>query len=253
MFLQTHHSFPSRFVAHPRNVTVYLPSVYVHDETRRYPVLYLHDGQNLFDGAEAFIPGQSWRVHETVERLALAGEIAHMIVVGIYNTGLARIDEYTPTVYNGRGGHAESYGRFLVEELKPFIDSTYRTQPERAATGLGGSSLGGLATLHLGLRHAETFSRLAVMSPSIWWDKGYILRQVSALDWQPPLRIWLDIGTSEGRYARQHARLLRDALKRKGWQPKTDLFYLEARRGRHDEASWGQRFDRVLRALYPLS
>ncbi len=251
MFLQTHHAFGSRFLPQARDITVYLPSSYLMDETRRWPVLYLHDGQNLFDGAEAFIPGQSWRVHETAEGLAQSGHSTPLIIVGVHNTGPARLNEYTPTVYKGRGGQAKIYGRFLVEELKPFIDATYRTLPQREATGLGGSSLGGLVTLHLGLQWPEIFSRLAVMSPSVWWDRGYILRQVAALSWQPPLRIWLDIGTNEGFHARRQARQLRDVLKQRGWRPRADLQYHEARHGRHDETSWGQRFDQVLRFLYP--
>ena len=125
---------------------VYLPPDYDQATADRYPVLYLHDGQNVFDQATSF--GDEWRVDETAQELITAGCIEPIIVVGIYNTGDHRIDEYTPTpsADGTLGGRADDYGRMLVEELKPFIDATYKTFPGAANTALGGSSLGGLLT-----------------------------------------------------------------------------------------------------------
>ena len=191
---------------------------------------------------------------ETAQALISRGEIEPIIIVGIYNTGEHRIDEYAPTPRpdRGGGGQADDYGRMLVEELKPFIDATYNTLPSAASTAMGGSSLGGLLTLHLGLRFPTAFSRLAVLSPSVWWDDRVILREVEPLDQKLPLRIWLDAGTAEGdESVIPDTRALRDALLAKGWVEGKDLAYTEVDGGRHDEQSWGARVSGVLKFLFP--
>jgi predicted alpha/beta superfamily hydrolase len=141
----------------------------------------------------------------------------------------------------------------LVEELKPFIDATYKTLPSAASTAIGGSSLGGLLTMHLGLRYPTAFGRLAVLSPSVWWDDRVILREVASLAAKPPLRIWLDAGTAEGPDVIADARALRDALIAKGWVLGEDLSYLEAEGGEHNEQSWASRIDTVLKFLFPVT
>ena len=250
--VRTHEAFHSRYLAHDRTVIVYLPPGYDAETAARYPVLYLHDGQNVFDRATSF--GEEWQVDESAQRLITRGEIEPLIIVGIYNTGEHRLDEYTPTpeLHAGRGGHADNYGRMLVEELKPFIDDTYKTLPSAASTAMGGSSLGGLLTMHLGLRYPTAFSRLAVLSPSVWWDDRVILREVDALRTALPLRIWLDAGTAEGVDTLVNVRALRDALIAKGWVVGEDLAYLEAEGGEHNEQSWSARVERVLKFLFPL-
>jgi predicted alpha/beta superfamily hydrolase len=248
-----HRRFRSQFLEHERSIIVYLPPDY---EARRgkglrYPVLYLHDGQNIFDRATSI--GEEWEVDETAQSLIEAGVIEPLIIVGIYNTGAHRIDEYTPVKddHVDAGGHADSYGRMLVQELKPFIDGRYRTLPGVANTGLGGSSLGGLVTLYLGLRYPTVFSKLAVVSPSVWWGGRLIVREVEALAGKLPLRIWLDAGTLEGDQVCKDARLLRDALVDKGWVLGEDLTFTEVDGGEHNERSWGARVDPILRYLYP--
>lgn len=247
--VRTHEGFHSRYLEHDRTIVVYLPPGYDARSAVRYPVLYLHDGQNVFDRATSV--GEEWRVDEAAQELILAGEIQPLIVVGIYNTGVHRIDEYTPTPGSEGGGHAADYGRMLVEEVKPFIDATYLTLPSAASTAIGGSSLGGLLTMHLGLRYPTAFSRLAVMSPSVWWDDREILREVEALASKPPLRVWLDAGTAEGAQVIADARALRDALVAKGWILGEDLAYVEAPGGEHNEQSWAARIDHVLKFLFP--
>jgi predicted alpha/beta superfamily hydrolase len=251
--LRKHRRFQSAFVPDPRDLVVYLPPGYDADPTRRYPVLYLHDGQNLFEAATAFVPGQDWRVNETAEALITAGVIEPLIIVGIYNTGKRRIYEYTPTRdrRHGAGGAAGLYGRMLTQELKPFIDRTYRTLPDAANTGLGGSSLGGLLTLYLGLQHPDIFGKLAVLSPSVWWDNCVILRLVRMTDPKPRLTIWLDIGTGEGGKTVRDARALRDALVRVGWSLGGDLKYAEIPDAGHNEAAWASRVGPFLRFLFP--
>lgn len=249
--VRRHERFHSRYLEHDRTVIVYLPPGYDNDSADRYPVLYLHDGQNVFDRATSI--GEEWHVDEAAQALILAGEIEPLIVVGIYNTGVHRIDEYTPTASADGGGHAADYGRMLVEELKPFIDETYKTLPSAASTAIGGSSLGGLLTMHLGLRYPTAFGRLAVMSPSVWWDDREILREVEALPHKSAMRIWLDAGTAEGEQVLHDARALRDALVAKGWAVGQDLAYLEAPGGEHNERSWAARIDTVLKFLFPPS
>lgn len=253
--IQLHHAFGSGKSVAPRRVSVYLPPDYQRDAQKRFPVLYLQDGQNLFDPQTSFA-GTAWGVDKTAQQLILQKKIPPLLIVGIDNTGEQRLDEYTPTPTRGRGGKAEAYGKMLIEELKPFIDQHYRTLPAREFTGLGGSSLGGLVSLHLGLQRHDVFSRLAVISPSLWWGNGSILREVEALPQRLPLRIWLDIGGREGHPYKAQTRRLQDLLLQKGWQKHrqarcADLRYWEAPHARHDEASWGARFDKALRFLFP--
>lgn len=248
-----HAGFRSKFLPTARDVLVYLPPGYYAEAARRYPVLYLHDGQNLFDGATAFIPGQDWRVGQTANALISQQAVEPLIIVGIYNTGRERVEEYTPSADPRLkvGGKADLYGRLIVEELKPFIDLHYRTRAGAVDTGLGGSSLGGLVTAYLGLRYPCVFGKLAVVSPSVWWDGRRILRDVKALKSKTEARIWLDMGTGEGVRAVKDARLLRDALLAKGWNLDRDLRYQEAQGARHTETAWAQRVEPILRYLYP--
>jgi predicted alpha/beta superfamily hydrolase len=246
-----HHNFHSRFLEHDRDVIVYLPPGYETETTQRYPVMYMNDGQNLFDAATAF-NGVEWGVDETAQRLIEAGELDPLIIVGVYNAGEHRIDEYSPTVdpKQNRGGKADLYGRFIVEELKAFIDRRYRAKPGPEHTGLGGSSLGGLVTLYLGLKYPQVFSRLMVMSPSVWWDHGVILRVVKSLRAKPSTRIWLDIGTKEGKFTPGHVRTLRDELIAQGWRLDSDLKFLQVKGGQHSEHDWGRRVEPALKFLY---
>src|ERR687895_2961582 len=245
-----HHNFRSQFLQERRSFIVYLPPGYKPRAVRRYPTLYFHDGQNIFDKATSV--GEEWRADEAAQALITAGEIEPLIMIGIYNTGVHRVGEYTPTAIEGKGGGlADAYGRMLVEELKPLVDRKYKTLPGAGSTGMAGSSLGGLLTIHLGLKYPTVFSRLAVLSPSVWWDQRMILGQVNALPAKLPIRIWLDAGTAEGEEVVRDSRALRDALTGKGWLEGQDLAYQEAEGGQHNEASWAKRVGPFLKFLYP--
>jgi predicted alpha/beta superfamily hydrolase len=250
--LRKHQRFISRLVDDHHDLIVYLPPMYEAEGERRFPVLYMQDGQNLFDPETSFIQGNYWRMGETADTLTEAGAIEPLIIVGIYNSGVKRIDEYTP-VEDKRlgGGQADAYGRMLVQELRPYIDAQYRTLPGAGNCGMGGSSLGGLVTLYLGLRYPTVFSRLAVMSPSVWWRNRTILKTVAALTKKPELRIWLDIGTKESTRAVPDARALRDGLIEKGWRLEVDLAYFEAEGAEHTESAWAERVAPMLRFLFP--
>ena len=199
--IRRHTNFPSRLLGRRRDVLVYLPPGYARSR-RRYPVLYLFDGQNVFDAATAYV-GVAWEVDDTAERLIRNREMGATIIVAVDNAQEDRIHEYTPTrgEYSWYGerrrskGQGARYGKFLTEELKPFIDMHYRTRPEGEFTGVCGSSLGGLMSLYLGLKYPKTFQRLGVLSPSIWWDDCVIYDFVERIKRKPPLKIWLDTGT----------------------------------------------------------
>jgi predicted alpha/beta superfamily hydrolase len=253
--LRMHENFGSSHLGQPRNVLVYLPPGYGAKPEERYPVLYMHDGQNLCNPADAF-GGVAWAVDDTAQRLILAGEIEPLIIVGIYNTGECRIDEYTPVAaqrgrMRGRGGQADQYGRMIIEELKPFIDREYLTRPEREFTGIGGSSLGGLVSLYLAFKRPDIFSRVAAISPAVWWAGNQIIRETAKLPERIPLRIWLDIGKKEGVQIKHQVRALKEMLLAQGWQIGADLSYVEIPNARHEESAWAARFGDVLKFLYP--
>ncbi|HEX8825481.1 MAG TPA: alpha/beta hydrolase-fold protein [Archangium sp.] len=247
--IRYHRSVSSAFLSRSRDVIVYLPPDYFDSPERRYPVLYMHDGQNLMDASTAF--SGEWQVDETAEQLIQAGKVEPVIIVGVSNTS-DRIPEYTPKPdpKYPSGGNADAYGRFLVEELKPMIDARYRTRPGPGDTGLAGSSLGGLVSLYLGLKYPGTFTRLGVLSPSVWWANKDIVEKVKALDTKPPLQLWVDMGTNEDTDALSEVRLLRDALMAEGWGT-SDLKYVEVSGAAHNEAAWAARFGDVLRYLFP--
>jgi predicted alpha/beta superfamily hydrolase len=255
--IKQHHAFPSKVLGNCRDVLVYLPPGYSRFSRKRYPVLYMHDGQNVFDATTAFA-GVEWGVDETAERLIRGGAIEPLIIVAVANMGEDRIHEYAPT----RGaidskrkkrsrGLARLYAEFLIEELKPYIDKKYPTRREAEFTGLGGSSLGGLVTLAIGILYPHVFTRLMVMSPSIWWDDFAIYRLIDSIQQKPPLKIWLDTGTAEPGW--QQARELRNRLGEKDWKTHRDLEYMEAAKANHTEAAWAARVEPALRFLFPAT
>ncbi|HWC18104.1 MAG TPA: alpha/beta hydrolase-fold protein [Terriglobales bacterium] len=269
--VQRHHNVISRYLPHRRDLVVYLPPDYEQGD-RQYPVLYLHDGQNLFDPETAYVRGMDWKADETADELIRAGEIQPLIIVGIFNTGVHRIEEYTPTRDRKLGGgHAGLYGRMLVEEIKPFIDERYRTLDGPENTGLGGSSLGGLATLYLGFTYPDVFGKLAVLSPSVWWDNKAILKiiakssnQQTEFGWKhstvsiqgtrhhhPRLKIWISMGTEESKTGVRDTNLLHNALIRQGWREGENLHYEVIEGGKHNEAAWAERVQPVLKYLFP--
>ena len=248
-----HERFPSRYLRNQRDLIVYLPPGYDSQAGRHFPVLYLQDGQNLFDGATSFIPGLDWHVGHTADQCIREGRVEPLIIVGIYNAGKQRLGEYTPTrAPRIGGGRANRYAKFLLEEVQPLVSETYRIQQGMENTGIGGSSLGGLASLYLGLRQPQIFGKIAALSPSVWWNERVILRFAAAV---PPVyprpRIWLDIGTREGTRIVEDVERFRDVLIKKGWQAGRDLHYERIEGGEHNEAAWAQRVGPFLQFLFP--
>ena len=249
--LHKYERYRSRFLPAERDVIVYVPSVYNGNPRRRFPVLYLQDGQNLFDPATSFA-GVAWRVGETADRLIAEGKIEPLVVVGIYNTGKQRVREYTPSrAKKLGGGGANRYGKMLTREIMPFIESKYRALSGPAHTGVGGSSLGGLLAMYLGLSYPEVFGRVAALSPSVWWNQRWILNFAARRRLKSRPRIWLDTGTQEGTHTTVDARKMREVLLQRGWREGRDLHYEEIPGGQHNEAAWAQRVGPFLHFLFP--
>lgn len=273
----------------PRDLFVHLPKAYLLQPERAFPVLLLHDGQNLFDGDLSYLKGSTWRCGETADEEANRGTAQPVILLGIGNTGIDRMAEYTPTADTRLGGgNGPRYAELLVQELLPRLRRDLRLLPGPQHTGIAGSSLGGLISLAIGLQYPQIFGKVGVLSPSIWWNKRAILDEVRALQGKLPLRIWLDMGTAEGQVHLRDADLLAHLLHRKGWRldadptpPKPaglrrlasplerdsrpdasaapdlhyyaapDLHYERVLHGLHTEAAWAARFGQALRFLFP--
>lgn len=221
-----------------RDVLVYLPPSYA-TSSRRYPVLYMQDGQNLFDDRTAFA-NQDWQVDETMERLS--GDGYEAIVVGICHGGDQRLIEYNP--FPGKfGAKGDEYVSFLCDQLKPFIDSQYRTYPDHAATGIMGSSMGGLISLYAFFRRPEVFGLCGALSPSLFVGRGAILTYVRDAPYNLG-KIYVDNGTRE-----PSARQMYEALRDKGYIVRSDLKYVAEHGGQHTESAWARRLPGALRFL----
>lgn len=249
--VRTHPAFESKLLGNRRDILVWLPPQYASEPRRRFPVLYLHDGQNVFDAATSFVG--EWRADEAATALIGAKRMEPIIMVAVPNMGAERANEYLwsrAALDNGTmmGGKGDLYGRFLADELKPFVDRTYRTKPGPRDTGLLGSSLGGIITLHLGLARPDVWGKLGVVSPSVWWNGREILGEIG----KTPARVWLDIGTDESATAERDARDLRDVLVGKGWREGRDLAFYVDPGAKHNEAAWAGRIDGILTFLFPV-
>ncbi len=229
-----------------RPIYLYLPPSYAAEPTRRYPVVYLHDGQNLFDDALAF--AGAWGVQHALDRLS--GEGIEAIAVGIAHTGPGRMDEASPYAHRRprSRGLGERYLDFLVETVKPTVDAGFRTRPERESTALVGSSMGGLISLYGFFARPAAFGLVGAISPALWFANRAIFPTVAAA---PPIpgRIYLDIGTAEGTRVVADARAMRDQLVRKGYHAGRDLRYVEAFGATHSEAAWSLRLPEMFRYL----
>jgi predicted alpha/beta superfamily hydrolase len=221
-------------------VLVWLPPTYDDAESaaRRYPVLYMHDGQNLFDAATSY--AGEWCVDESMA--ALAHEGLEAIVVGIYHAGVHRIREYTP--FSQAGGYGQGYIDWLVHTLKPRIDAEFRTRPEKEATFLAGSSMGGLISAYAFFAYPLVFGGAGIFSPAFWIAHGAIEEYVRRAPFVAG-RLYLDHGTRESIAIRP----MLDLLEAKGYTRDVDLRYVRAPGARHTEAAWAARFPDAVRFL----
>ncbi|GAB4264001.1 MAG: hypothetical protein Kow0080_02790 [Candidatus Promineifilaceae bacterium] len=249
-------SFYSPQLDNRRDIVVYLPPSYA-TGNGRYPVLYMQDGQNLFDNTLSF--SGEWQVDETMEQLSQE-EGLEAIVVGIANGGAQRLNEYSPFQDKKHGGgKGDQYLQFVVNTLKPIIDESFRTLPEQAHTGIIGSSMGGLISLYAFFRYPQTFGFTGVMSPSLWFADDAILHYVEKTAVYHPGKIYLDAGTRELGDSWQNTLLMKSRryygrvrrLKRilvyKGYRPIHELLHMEGKNHRHQEWAWALRLPNAIR------
>jgi enterochelin esterase-like enzyme len=256
--LSRHEGFHSTWLDADRDLTVFVPAGY--PDAGPYPLLLLHDGQNLFDPARAF-GGETWQVAETANALIAAGAIRPVVIAGVDHGGGARVQEYTPTAGHEPGaGQVGRHARFLIDEVVPFLARQYAVRTDVGGLGLGGSSLGGLATVAVALAAPGRFGRLIVMSPSVWWDRRAILRGLRRTPLDPVPRTWIDVGLKEGaktvRDARDLANLLRPRSGGAPVGPPADdrtadhVRFVVDPEGDHSERSWARRFGPALAFCY---
>lgn len=261
--LKVHKDLWSPQLKNRRDILVYLPPSYEHGAWG-YPVIYMHDGQNLFDPMTSF--AGEWEVDETIEGLSREGLEA--IVVGIPNSGEQRLDEYSPFAdpAHGGGGQGDQYVAFIVETVKPLVDRSFRTLPDRPYTGIMGSSMGGLISLYAFFHRPDIFGFTGAMSPSLWFANGALFDYIEQAPLTPG-KIYLDVGTREGagpparaksawrRYPPDESNLRRMAalLESKGYRRGHDLLYIEEEGARHRETAWARRLPEALRFLLRVS
>jgi len=223
-----------------RKIWAFLPPDYPNNLEKRYPVVYFHDAQNIFEGWKAPF-GQSWEVHNTMQRLGAAG-LEPSILIGIEHGNRRRAGEFQPLTRQGdfaREGNA--YADFIANKLKPFVDKKLRTIPWREHTALVGSSMGGLITLYAGMKHQDVFSRLGVFSPSLWAAPG-LFPLVKKVGRHYPMKIYLTVGKQEGTRTVQQTAAMFQTLTYSGF-PQQELYLGIRTQGRHEEVFWQKEFE----------
>ncbi len=234
-------AIPSPELSNQRPLLVYTPAAYAADD-RRYPVIYMQDGQNLFDAAMSF--AGDWGLRDALAWASRRGLDA--IVVGIPNTGTTRNAEYSPFEEPGAGGGSgDRYLEFVTRRVKPLIDAQFRTLPDRVNTGIAGSSMGALISLYAFFRRPDVFGFTGVLSPSLWFANEAIFAVVEASP-KVPGRVYLDVGVREGDRHVRLARRMRDLLLDKGYVLRQDFRWIEDADGTHHELAWGRRFRKAL-------
>ena len=219
-----------------RRIWIYLPKGYSESEDR-YPVIYMHDGQNLFDSSTSF--AGEWKVDETVDKLIKNG-VKKAIIVAIDNGGKNRLDEYTPFANKEYGGgDGAKYMNFVVETLKPFIDNNYKTISDRDNTSLIGSSLGGLISFYGIMKYKSVFSKAVIMSPSFWFsNKIYYIPSDRS---KYPIKLFFIAGDSESDTMLPNIEKMVNKLEKMKY-PKDSSKVEIIRDGKHNEKLWGGEF-----------
>lgn len=245
--------FPIPQLKRTRRLWIYLPPGYENSE-ERYPVLYMHDGQNLFSSTTAF--SGEWEVDETMEKLIQKNKIDEVIIVGIDNDPEHRLNEYSPYIFEYSGiefrPQANEYAAFIVETLKPYIDENYRTKTSREHTAVMGSSMGGLISVYIGVKYQEVFSKVGALSSSFGICKDELVEFIAAHPKKYPMQFWLDMGSKEmgNMDLKEYQIPVKKALIKAGWNKGQEVKFRVFQGAEHNEQSWNKRFDKVLKHLY---
>lgn len=252
------HEFRSRVFRNTRFIRVWLPPGYEDPANagRRYPVLYLNDGQNLFEAASSFTHVE-WQVDETADRLIREGAVPPLIVVGIDNVGKNRLREYVPfrslqpMMMRVQGTR---YPDFLTKDVMPFVAGNYRVATGPENTGLGGSSLGALIALYTGSVRPDLIGHLLVESPSLWVANRQMIREARKVRvW--PQRVYLGTGTAESGREEANRSMVDDVRElaaifaRAGLDDHRLKLVIEEG-GTHHESAWARRFPEALKFLF---
>jgi len=237
-------NFYSEVLNNRRKIRIYLPPSYSTNKNKYYPVLYVHDGQNVFHAAESY-SGESWNLHQTAEKLIKKNLIEEIIIVAADNMEEERLSEYAHQdgFYKDKRVEARGfeYEKFFIRELMPYIEDNYRVKQGPENTALMGSSMGGLVTFNIGLRRTDLFSKLAVMSPSLWWGKSSPLEKINSYNYQKlDSKIWLDTGEAEGKFMSFNEALI-SRLKYLKNNLSLDLNYYQVPEAVHSETAWAAR------------
>lgn len=239
-------NFPIPQLNRSRRIWIYLPENYS-ETTSHYPVIYFHDGQNIFDNATSF--SGEWQIDESLNMQIVSG-CNDIIVVGIDNGGSARIDEYSPwvnTEYN-EGGEGAAYAAFVVESLKPFIDNHFRTLTDRENTSTAGSSLGALISMFLFAEYNEVFSKAGIFSPAFWFNEEIFSHVVNnVIDANSEL--YFACGDSESADMVDHMDQMRDILLENNLPAAQTHTYIQEG-GTHSEYWWRQYFPLMIQSMY---
>ena len=240
-----HESVKSKYLENNRDVIVWLPPDY-DSETSKYPVLYMHDGQNIVDPSTSFL-GADWMVDEVTTELIEGNKIQKIIVVGVNNTNL-RTAEYSPVQLG------EEYTQFLVEELKPFIDKNYRTLTGPENTAVAGSSMGGIISFHIAWEYPEVFGMAACMSPAFMVDDNEIVKRVKSYNGiKKPVKFYIDNGTVglEKKFDSSMNEIIR-LLNIMGYEENSDLMVYIDEGAEHNEMAWSKRVHMPLLFFFGL-
>ena len=228
----------------PRDIVVWLPKSYEKALEKRYPVLYMHDGQNVFDPVTSYT-GVDWQADETATKLIAEGRMREIVIVGVYNT-IDRLEEYST------GAKGQKYREFLIHTLKPFIDKTYRTLPEREHTATIGSSMGGLVSFLLAWFHSETFGKASCLSPSFIFRKNHAIKLIKkSRRPRHKVRVYMDCGGVGGdALLHKGCKKVLRILRCKGYWRGRNIYYSYYRRARHSEVDWAKRLWRHFLFLF---
>jgi len=238
------------YLPRTRRIWIYLPRSYFNDLNRRYPVIYAHDGQNLFDSSTSF--SGEWGIDESLDNLS-----QELIVVGIDNGGSERINELTPFANKEYGGgEANYYLDFIVEKLRPYINSHFRTKSERENTAILGSSLGGLCSFYAAIRHEDIFGLIGIFSPSFWFTNDIYTYVEKHIFQNSPPRLYFVGGEYESSTMisdiQRMINLLKSTTKEYN-DDKNKLKFIIAADGQHQEWFWKREFPNSIKWLFPLS